>query len=545
MDTSYRKQSGVPSNRLIRLETLFRWTCIVLCLSAAWAQTSNSSGAIEGWVSDPSGGPIAAARVAAHSQKTGFSKEVNSDIRGYFHITDLPVGPYTLEVSQAGFSAFQDKALEISVGSTVRVDAHLQVAAQNQQVTVSAAAPLLDPAQTSMTNSVGGERIEEAPVRTRNALDFVLLEPNVVPVSSSSGRTSSGGLSGSGFSFGGMRPTSNRISIDGMENDDEFSGGSRTELSPEIVEEFQVVNNGISAESGGASGGQVNIVSRSGANAMHGDAFLFVQNGALDARPPIEDAPVAPALNRYRLGFANGGAIARDRTFYYTAVEQEHERSQTSADIGRSVASTINGALAAGLYPSLPVRALNTGFVPTAHAETEASGKIDQIWNQRNVMTVRYALTNNREAGDAYNNGGLEDASSRGSSFFFDQTLAGAWTFVASPDTSNNFRAQVSDRRAVLRTNESAGPEMMIVGLADFGQPYQGNLSYTERHVDAADAASWNRGAHLIQAGVAFNDVHENTVNRNGEGGLFIFPTLAAFLGGQPTMFRQIFAIRP
>jgi hypothetical protein len=247
-----------------------------------------------------------------------------------FHITNLPVGPYTLEISQPGLSAFQDKALEISVGSTARVDAHLQLAAQSQQITVNEAAPLLDPSQTSMTNSVGDERIEEAPVRTRNALDFVLLEPNVVSTRTSSGGTTSSGLTASGFSFsfGGIRPTSNRISIDGIENDDEFSGGSRTELSPEIVEEFQVVNNGISAESGGASGGQVNIVSRSGANAMHGDAFLFVQSGALDARPPIEDAPVAPALTRYRVGLANGGAIVRDQTFYYAAVEQEHERSQ-------------------------------------------------------------------------------------------------------------------------------------------------------------------------------------------------------------------------
>lgn len=513
---------------------------IVFCLSA-WAQTSSSTGAVEGWVYDASGGPIPAAYVLARSQNTGFSKAVNADDRGYFHVTNLPVGPYTLEVSQPGFSRFQDKALEISVGSTTRVDAHLQLAAQSQQITVNEPAPLLDPSQTSMTNSVGGERIEEAPVRTRNALDFVLLEPNVVSTPTSSGGTASSGLSGSGLSFGGMRPTSNRISIDGIENDDEFSGGSRTELSPEVVEEFQVVNNGISAESGGASGGQVNVVSRSGANAMHGDVFLFVQNGTLNARPPIEDAPVAPALTRYRAGLANGGAIVRDHTFYYAAVEQEHERSQASADIRPGIASTINAALGAGLYPAFPVRVLNTGFFPTARGETEASGKIDQIWNDRSVMSVRYALTNNREAGDAYNNGGLEDASSRGSSFLRDQSLASAWTFIVSPDTTNNFRTQVSERRAVLRTNEADGPEMMIDGLADFGQPYRGNLSYTERHADATDTVSWNRGAHLIQAGVALTYVHESAVNRDGQGGLFVFPTLADFLDGQPAIYRQMF----
>jgi len=82
-----------------------------------------------------------------------------------------------------------------------------------------------------------------------------------------------------------MRPTSNRIAIDGVENDDEVSGGSRTELSPEIVQEFQVINNGISAASGGASGGAVNVVTRSGVNAMHGDAFLFIEKRWTECAP--------------------------------------------------------------------------------------------------------------------------------------------------------------------------------------------------------------------------------------------------------------------
>src|SRR6516162_7832759 len=235
-------------------------------------------------------------------------------------------------------------------------------------------------------NSVGRERIEESPVRTRNALDFVLMEPNVVSTRTGAGSaTASDSLTGSGFSFGGMRPTSNRIAIDGIENNDEFSGGSRTELSPEIVHEFQVVNSGMSAESGGASGGAVNVVTRSGVNAMHGDAFLFVQDGALNARTAIEDSPAAPDLHRYRFGVANGGAIVRDRTFYYAAFEQESERSQVASDIDPAVASVLNSALATGLYSAFPVRSLHTGFAATAHVETEVSARIDRQWNERAV----------------------------------------------------------------------------------------------------------------------------------------------------------------
>lgn len=126
------------------------------------------------------------------------------------------------------------------------------------------------------------------------------------------------------------------------------------------------MNNGISAEFGGASGGAVNVVTRSGANTMHGDAFIFLQNGALNARPPIENAPKAPDLTRYRTGVANGGSIVHDRTFYYAAFEQEHQRSQTASDIDPGVTSLLNAALVGGLYPGLPVRSLNTGFAPTA-----------------------------------------------------------------------------------------------------------------------------------------------------------------------------------
>ena len=95
-------------------------------------------------------------------------------------------------------------------------------------------------------------------------------------------------LPDSGFSFGGLRPRSNAVFIDGLDNNDEFSGASRTELSLETVREFQVVNQGLSAEVGGAAGGSINVITKSGANIHHGDVFLFAENGALDARPPLE-----------------------------------------------------------------------------------------------------------------------------------------------------------------------------------------------------------------------------------------------------------------
>src|SRR5262249_57882704 len=138
----------------------------------------------------------------------------------------------------------------------------------------------------------------ELPVQSRDYLHFVLLAPGVAssqPAGAASQTQSA--LPDSGFSFAGLRPRSNALTIDGLDNNDRYSGTSRTELSLEIVREFQVVNNGWSAENGGASGGAINVVTKSGTNVIHGDAFLVGQTGRLNARPALEDTlGVKPSL---------------------------------------------------------------------------------------------------------------------------------------------------------------------------------------------------------------------------------------------------------
>jgi outer membrane receptor protein involved in Fe transport len=200
---------------------------------------------------------------------------------------------------------------------TVRLTVELVPAQVQAAITATTLPSPLDVAQTRVTSVIDQERIEELPVRTRNALDFVLLAPGVSPTSTQSSSASSTTFLTSGFTFGGLRARSNNASIDGLDNNDEFSGASRTELSPETVSEFQIVTNGISAEFGGASGGSVNVVTRSGANKMHGDAFMFAQNGALNARPPIGNEPQKPFSNAFR-GIHFKNARSSDASFHRT-----------------------------------------------------------------------------------------------------------------------------------------------------------------------------------------------------------------------------------
>jgi hypothetical protein len=389
-------------------------------------------------------------------------------------------------------------------------------------------------------SSVDQERIEELPVRSRNYLDFVLLAPGVstAPVSSASGSTP---LAGSGFSFGGLRPRSNNVSIDGLDNNDEYTGSSRTELSPEIVQEFQVVNNGLSAESGGASGGSINVITRSGTNTIHGDAFIFAQDSVFNARDRIETESEKPAFRHYRGGFALGGPIVKGRTFYYVAIEQEHNRGQIGSNVDPILASSINAFLASGADSSLPTRKLVTNFSPTSRVETELAGKLDHQLTKNTSLMLRYSFTNNRESGDAFNTNGLMDASSHGNSFISDNSVSGSLSTALGASGVSDFRFQVATRHAVLRTNQAHGPEIDIAGLVTFGRPYSGNSERRENHYQSDYTFGRAHGKHVWKVGGTVNRVSLRGILPDGFGGVYLFGSLADFLAGNPDQFRQVF----
>jgi hypothetical protein len=348
-------------------------------------------------------------------------------------------------------------------------------------------------------------------------------------------------MAGSGLTFGGLRPQSNNVQIDGLDNNDEYTGSSRTELSPEIVQEFQVVNSGLSAESGGASGGSIDVITRSGTNIIHGDAFIFAQDSAFNARDPFETQPEKPSLRRFRAGFALGGPIAKDKTFYYAAVEQEHNRGQIGSDIDPVVAADINSFLSSGALPGLTTRQITTDFSPIARAETEAAGRLDYQFSRNTELMLRYAFTNNKEAGDAFNTNGLIDASARGSSFISDNAVSGSLTSVLGSEAVSDFRFQFATRHAVLRTNNTFGPEIDIAGLVTFGRPYAGNSERRENHYQAVYTYARTKGKHLWKTGGTVNRVRERADAPDGFGGVYLFGSLADFLTGNPDQFRQTF----
>jgi outer membrane receptor for ferrienterochelin and colicin len=513
----------------------------LVCAVSVGAQASKVGAVLEGTVSDSSRALIPQATITLRNTETNQSRIAGTDEQGFFRADQLAVGTYEIRLLYPGFAPYRHTGFVLSLGQTIHLDIVLVPASASTEVTVSAQPSAIDTSQTSVVSSVDQERIEELPVRSRNYLDFVLLAPGVSSSPAASSVSGSTPLGGSGFTFGGLRARSNSVSIDGLDNNDEFTGSSRTELSPEIVQEFQVVNNGLSAESGGASGGSINVITRSGTNTVHGDAFIFAQDSALNARDPFETEPGKPSFRRFRTGFALGGPIVKDKTFYYAAVEQEHNRGQIGSDIDPAVASTINSFLATGALPGLATRQITTAFSPISRAETEAAGKLDHRLTKNTSLMLRYAFTNNQESGDAFNTSGLIDASGRGSSYTSDNALAGSLTTVLGSDAVSDFRFQAATRHAVLRTNQPSGPEIDIAGLVTFGRPYAGNSERRENHYQAAYTYSRTKGKHLWKVGGAANRVRLRADAPDGFGSVYLFGSLADFLARNPDQFRQAF----
>ncbi|MDQ6651819.1 MAG: TonB-dependent receptor, partial [Acidobacteriota bacterium] len=372
-----------------------------------------------------------------------------------------------------------------------------------------------------------------------------LLAPGVAPSnqqnSGASNATSGAPLADSGFTFGGLRPRSNSISIDGLDNTDETTGAARVALSPEIVREFQIVNNGQSAEFGGAAGGAINVVTRVGQNQFHGDAFTFFQNERFNAREPFSDPPPASRLRfrRVQPGVALGGPLKRDKLFFYVAAEQEHLSAEDESEIERSARARINSLLASGFSPQLSVRSLTTGRFHIGTDETEAAGKFTYVVSERHTFNFRFAFTNLRERGDGFNTEVLSDRSARGSAYTKDYQFTGSAISVLSSKLINDTRFQASSRRAVTRAGDTVGPGVEIVGLARFGRPFDADSTRRETRYQVVDNLSLSHSHSEWKGGVTVNHVSLNSELRDGFGALYIFRTLDDFAAGRPAIWRQ------
>src|ERR1044072_4801002 len=306
-----------PSIRLAAL-VLAVTVCGLLGSGVAYGQAQASAADLQGVVRDQSSAAVSGATVTARRPGTNTSKSTTTNEDGAYLIVGLTPGDYEVSVEAANFKKAVLPAVTLTVGQRADLDVALEVGQVSEVVTVTGAtAEIVETSKTAVATTIDQQRIDNLPINERNYLSFALTTSTV---GRDSGRPI-GPAPTTGLNFGGQRGRSNLVQVDGADNTDNSVNASRSTVSQEAVQEFQVVSNSFAPEFGRSSGGVVNVVTKSGTNDWHGNVFGFIRDKNFEARNPF--APIAkPDFRRTQYGATIGGPLDRDRTFFFFAFEK-------------------------------------------------------------------------------------------------------------------------------------------------------------------------------------------------------------------------------
>jgi hypothetical protein len=302
---------------------------LVLILASLVYGQGVASGDLHVAVKDPQGQPVANATVIARDQAKGTERPASGNGQGEYSISGLPPASYTVTVSAAGFAKATASDVVITVGGSADLPVALRVSGTQETVEVSSTAELIERDRTSTTDTVNLRQIENLPTNGRNYLGFTLIDSQVLRDNA----PNTGAATTSGLNISGQRARSNLVNVDGADATDNSVNGVRSTVSQEAVQEFQIITNGYIPEYGRASGGVVNIVTKSGANSFHGDVFGYLRNRNFQAVNPFSTVS-NPAYTRVQAGAAFGGAIKKDKTFYFFSYEVTRRHETGFSSIG-------------------------------------------------------------------------------------------------------------------------------------------------------------------------------------------------------------------
>lgn len=276
-----------------------------------------NTGSILGDVKDPSGAAVVGARIVAKSQQQGFERTATSNGTGAYIITALPIGTYTVTVTSQGFEKLSNTAVSVAVDQNVRVDATLQPGRVTSEVTVSSAPPEVDTHTDSISEVIPQQMVEELPTSTGQALDFISVLPGVSNVSTDAAFT--GDRNGPTFNVSGSRTSDNLLLLDGLIHQNFFRNTGQNYPPTGFLSQEEVMVDNYGAEYGQASGGIVNILTKSGTNEIHGSMWEYDQNTAFNASNYYTKKTNITHVNRF--GAEAGGPILHNRLFYFGGYE--------------------------------------------------------------------------------------------------------------------------------------------------------------------------------------------------------------------------------
>src|SRR3954470_14314209 len=389
---------------------LLKIRILALCMFALARTVSaqTPTGSIEGTVVDTSGAVIPGVTVSVTHEATGVARDVVSDAQGLFRAALLPVGTYTVKATLPGFQAFEARDLTLTIGQTVTVRIELRLGNVSESVTVSvpisASTPSVETTRSQMSATISEVAIANLPVNGRNFIDFALLTPGVTR----DVRTGD-------ISFAGQRGTLNSLVVDGADNNNTFfgqtlgrtgSGRAPYQFSQDAVQEFQVNSSAYSAEYGRAGGAVINVVTKSGTNELHGSAFEFYRDKALNANNAINELNSRPKSPYHynQFGGTVGGPLRRNKDFYFGNYDGQRNTQPNIVFLNLPTTTPTDPATQAGIARLQP---LASSWERTLDQDVFLA-KTDHELNAANRLTLRYNHQN--FTGEGFENGGAQNA---------------------------------------------------------------------------------------------------------------------------------------
>src|SRR5579859_5151458 len=557
---------------------LLRVALLVLVMVPAVLLGQSFRGSIRGKVSDPSGGLVQGAKVTSKNFDTGLGREAVTDADGTYVLAELPAGKYTVTVSAAGFAEVAENVV-VNVGVDTEADfGLLKVVRQHESVTVTEGSPLVETTRDVLGEVVDRRLVAELPLNGRDFGKLVALTPGAT-VDPSGVAGTQGGFGQ--FNINGNRDRSNNYTLDGTDNNDPFFnnsalnqvgiGGAPASLLPiDAIQEFNLQSS-FGAEYGRNSGSVVNLVTKSGSNRLHGSAFEFLRNSAMDARNYFNTQDKKSVFQNNNFGVSVGGPVIKNKTFFFGAYEGQRERvgsdfllqvpTRSQIQQARTIAMGIQGAINPGLDKILAFYPQSTtGQIASAVRDKNDGdnliAKVDHNFSDTEMLTGRYAFSQNSQVFPFGSVGGY-GAGSRLPLFAQTsptrvQVVSLSLLSTLSATRINEVRFGYSRYRTSFSsldanfdpnsiglnfgTGKHGMPEFDFTNIENLGATgFSVPRGRTSGTYQILDNFTWLHGKHTVKFGGEFRRAMINNFNDNLERGIFQF-TAGVGLSNDPVV---------
>ena len=554
---------------------------VIFCLLARSLSAQVAGGAVSGTVTDPSGSGVANAQVTIEEKSRNEVREVATNQNGLYNVPNLNPGTYEIRVSAPGFSTLVQSNVTIEVGTQAVVNLQLQLGATQTMVQVTATPPAVEAATSSVSAVVGGTTVRQLPLNGRDWTSLAALEPGVSTVRTQNSanqltinRTNRG--LGTQMTINGNRPQQNNYRLDGISVNDQYGGSPGSALGQTIgvdaIQEFSVVSTNAPADYGKNGGAVVNAVTRSGSNEVHGSAYEFLRNSALDARNFFDATSSPPPFKRNQFGGSVGLPIVKNSTFFFVDYEGVRQGLGTSNVISVPSAAARAGILSTGKTLKVnpqAARYLNT-FYPLPNGpvsgdigtysfstnlvsnENFVTSRLDQHFSNKDEVHGVFLWDNSQTSGpDAFDAVNLGIISQRRTalveeSHIFSPVLINIARVGFNRDISSALDSLGSINPATADPSYGFVPgrnvgAILIGGVTTFngGVGAAGQYIYHYNSYQAYDDVFWTAGGHALKFGAAFERNQTNGVPGGTPSGSVSFSSLTNFLSNISQSFTS------